>query len=153
MKVKTLHLGNVCGISAGFKTSVLEHHLGARGCPLQVFVGDKKVFLHTNKHHGFFILHANFKHFACTVTFGLWDNIHFSPVISHNILTEITGSLVSNRINEAIWQSVLINQMSLRMSFLGEKKAKTTISRANRLYLWEPHCSSTLSAANHSNPN
>lgn len=42
MKVKTLHLGNVCGISAGFKMSVLEHHLGARGCPLQVFVGDKK---------------------------------------------------------------------------------------------------------------
>lgn len=71
MKVKTLHLGNVCGISAGFKMSVLEHHLGARGCPPQVFVGDKKVFLHTNKHHGFFILHANFKHFACTVTFGL----------------------------------------------------------------------------------
>lgn len=49
--------------------AVLEHRLGARGCPLQVFVGDKKVFLHT--HYGFFILHANFKHFACTVTFGL----------------------------------------------------------------------------------
>lgn len=61
--------------------------------------------------------------------------MHFSRVMSLNIQTEIAGSLVSNRINEAIWQSVLINQMSLRMSFWGEKKAKTTISRANRLYL------------------
>ncbi len=66
------------------------------------------------------------------------DNMHLLSVMSR-IQTEITDSLASNRINETIGQSAIINRPSLRTSFFflfvsEEKTEKTTINRANRLY-------------------